>query len=482
MSNPVSGRAAANVAAAALPRLALLSLSLPLLLSSLATSSANIALPTLAQVWQASFQQVQWVVLGYLLAVTSLIVGVGRLGDLFGKRRLLLGGLALFSLASLLCALAPSLPLLIAARALQGLGAAVMMALTLAFVGELVPADKTGSVMGLLGTTSALGTALGPSLGGLLIAALGWRAIFLLNVPLGLLALWLVWRQLPGPDRQPAAPRPSFDVAGTLLLAGSLAAYALAMTLGRGQFGVRNLALLAAALLGAGLFVLVEARVASPLLQLRLFRQPLLRASLASSLLVAAVVMVTLLVGPFYLAHTLGLGSGAVGLVVAVGPLVAALSGVPAGRLVDRLGAQRMQLAGLAGVALGCGLLALLPSRFGVAAYVAPMTLLTAGYALFQAANTTQSMAAIDTAQRGLMAGMLNLARNLGLISGSALLGAVFAAAAGGAAAAASPAQVAHGMHVTFAVALPLVVLALLLSASAGYRALRPTLASSRQP
>ena len=133
---------------------------------------------------------VQWIVLAYLLAITTLIVSVGRLGDITGRRRLLLAGIFVFTVASVLCGMAPTLWLLVAARAAQGLGAAVMMALTLAFVGETVPKEKTGSAMGLLGTMSAIGTALGPSLGGVLIAVLGWRAIFLVNLPLGIADLW----------------------------------------------------------------------------------------------------------------------------------------------------------------------------------------------------------------------------------------------------------------------------------------------------
>ena len=169
-------------------RWALASLSLSMLLSSLGTSIANVGLPTLAQAFNASFQEVQWIVLAYLLAITTLIVSVGRLGDITGRRRLLLAGIVLFTVASVLCGVAPTLWLLIAARAAQGLGAAIMMALTMAFVGETVPKARTGSAMGLLGTMSAIGTALGPSLGGVLIAGLGWRAIFLVNVPLGILA------------------------------------------------------------------------------------------------------------------------------------------------------------------------------------------------------------------------------------------------------------------------------------------------------
>src|SRR5215212_7767656 len=192
-------------------RWGLAGLSLSMLLSALGTSIANVALPTLAQAFDASFQDVQWVVLAYLLALTTLVVSAGRLGDIVGRRRLLLAGIGLFTTVSLLCGLAPTLWLLIAARAAQGLGAAVMMALAMAFVGETVPKEKTGSAMGLLGTMSAVGTALGPSLGGILIAGLGWRAIFLVNVPLTLVALLLAQRSLPDDRPGLKTDRPGFD-------------------------------------------------------------------------------------------------------------------------------------------------------------------------------------------------------------------------------------------------------------------------------
>src|SRR5882672_5007403 len=216
-------------------RWALVSLCLSMLLSSLGTSIANVGLPTMARTFDASFQEVQWVVLAYLLAITTLIVSVGRLGDITGRRRLLLAGILLFTVASVLCGVAPTLWLLIAARAAQGLGATIMMALTMAFVGETVPKAKTGSAMGLLGTMSAIGTALGPSLGGVLIAGLGWRAIFLVNVPLGVLTFVLAYRTLPVDrpiDRPidrlgPTTDRAGFDAMGTLLLVLTLTAYAL---------------------------------------------------------------------------------------------------------------------------------------------------------------------------------------------------------------------------------------------------------------
>jgi MFS family permease len=153
-----------------------------MLLSSLGTSVTNVALPTLADAFGASFPAVQWVVLAYLLGVTAMIVSVGRLGDMIGRRMLLLAGVALFTLASIVCGLAPNLAVLIAARAVQGIAGAIMMALSLALVGQAVPAASTGSAMGMLGSMSAFGTALGPSLGGLLISQLGWRAVFLINI------------------------------------------------------------------------------------------------------------------------------------------------------------------------------------------------------------------------------------------------------------------------------------------------------------
>lgn len=438
-------------------RWSLASLSLSMLLPSLDTSIANAGLPALARTFEASFSQVQWIVLAYLLSITTLLVSAGRLGDLLGRRRLLLCGITLFTLASLLCGLAPSLGWLIAARALQGLGAAIMLALTLALVGETVPKARLGSTMGLLGSLSAIGTTLGPALGGVLLATLGWQAIFLVSVPLGLLNGGLAWRYLPADGPLARGEQRSFDLPGSLLLVLTLGAYALAMTQGQG-------ALLLLAAVGAGLFVWRQGRVAVPLVRLQLLADRQLSAGLAMSLLVSTVIMSTLVVGPFYLARGLGLDALAVGLVLAAGPAAAALSGVPAGRLVDRWGTRRMAQAGLLGMALGATLLALLPSASGVPGYLMPMLLLTASYALFQAANNTSIMAAIDPQQRGVVAGLLSLSRNLGLISGAACLGALFAFATAADVSIASAPALARGMHACFAVAAGLIVLALLIS------------------
>jgi len=443
-------------------RWALASLSLSMLMPSLDTSIANAGLPTLARAFAAPFHAVQWIILAYLLAITTLIVSAGRLGDIVGRRRLLLAGIGTFTAASLLCGIAPTLWLLVAARAAQGLGAAIMMALTVAMIGETVPTARIGSAMGLLGTMSAIGTTLGPSLGGVLIAAFGWRTIFLINVPLGVVNVLLAHRYLPV-DRPPATTgRAGFDGWGTLLLTLTLASYALAMTGGGTNVGSGNIALLLTAVFGFGAFVVVESNTLSPLIQLAMFRDRVLSASLAMSTIVSTVLMSTLVVGPFYLSRALGLTTAVVGLALSAGPLAAALAGVPAGRMVDRFGGQRMTVAGLIGLAIGAFALALLPRRIGIAGYIGPIVVMTVNYALFQAANNTVIMTDVRPEQRGVISGMLSLSRNLGLITGASMMGTVFAVAAETTdIASAGPDAVATGMRRTFAVAAVLIVAAI---------------------
>jgi EmrB/QacA subfamily drug resistance transporter len=455
---------------------ALTSLSLAMLLSSLGTSIANVGLPTLAQAFHATFQEVQWVVLAYLLAITTLIVSVGRLGDIIGRRKLMLAGIALFTVASVLCGTAPTLWLLITARALQGLGAAIMMVLTMAMVGEAVPKAKAGSAMGLLGTMSAIGTALGPTLGGILIAGLGWPAIFLISAPLGIMTFLLAYNYLPYDRNEPKSGRVRFDAMGTLMLILTLAAYALAMTMGRDSFSLTSLILLLAAIVGTGLFLLVESRAKSPLIRLAIFRNPALSAGFTMSILVTTVVMATLVVGPFYLAGALSLDAARVGLVMSSGPVVAALAGAPAGRLVDRFGTFRVSIAGLVGMLIGSSTLALLPTGLGIAGYIAPLVFVTAGYALFQAANNTAVMTDSTTADRGVISGVLNLSRNLGLITGASLMGAVFAFGADTTnILTAHPGSVVAGMRITFAVAASLIFVALTIAGASQALAQRAT-------
>jgi predicted MFS family arabinose efflux permease len=293
-------------------------------------------------------------------------------------------------------------------------------------------------------------------------------------VPLGILTLLLAHRYLPADRRGTKADSVGFDHVGTLLLALTLAAYALAVTMERGSFGPLNMALLLAAVFGVGLFLLAERRAAFPLIRLAIFRDPALSASLAMSALVSTVMMATLVVGPFYLTRAFGLDAALVGLVLSVGPIAAALAGVPAGRIADRFGPQHMTIVGLFGMAAGSIALSVLPVAFGLPGYVAPIIVMTVGYALFQTANNTAVMADIRADQRGVMAGLLSLSRNLGLITGASVMGAVFALGSATAdITSAPPVDVATGMRITFAVAASLIAVALAIAIQTDRRMLR---------
>ena len=371
-------------------------LALSMLLASLGTSIANIALPTLAEAFSAPFAQVQVVVVAYLAALTVSVVIAGRLGDRFGLKLMLVTGLAIFAVASLLCAVAPNLSLLIAARVLQGIGAAFLMTLTMALMRQTASEARVGRAMGLLGTVSALGTALGPSLGGLLIPLAGWRGIFWVQMPLAVLALLLAITTLPAdPDKEKA---PSVSLWSVMSL---------------------NLA--------PNLFV---------------------------NSVVAAVMMTTLVVGPFYLGIGLGLTATQVGFVMAVGPVISIVSGVPSGQLVDAWGSGRMLAIGLALMATGAFLLALLPNAIGVVGYGLSIIVLTPGYQLFQAANNTAALVDISKDRRGAVSGLLGLSRNIGLIAGASAMGAVFAFGVGTEEfTRASASAIASGMRLTFLLA-----------------------------
>lgn len=431
--------------------------ALAMLLASLGTSIANIALPRLGEAFAAPFAVVQWVVLGYLLAVTVAIVAAGRLGDRYGHRRMLAVGLWVYTLAAALAAMAPSVWMLVAARVAQGFGAALMMALPVALLRETTPPERLGRAMGLMGTTSAIGTALGPAMGGVLITLADWRAIFALLAGLGLIALTVVGRgERP---RRPAAQAP--DRAGAALFALAVMAYALAMTAGPGR-PVWMLGLLFGAAGAIWALAWVSRRASAPFLPLQSLTAPSLRAALLTNMLVTTVMMATLVVGPFYLTRGLGLNPWLAGVTMAIGPVTSALTGLPAGRLVDRAGSLFVLRLGLVISIGGALLMALLPVRIGFWGYVAAIALMPPGFQMFQAAITTRVMEPATPSERGLISGLLSLSRNLGLVTGASLMPAIFGWVTGSQGGAGSEAAAAgHGLMVTFVLAAVLLALAL---------------------
>ncbi len=421
-----------------------------ILLASVGVSIVTVALPTLSKTFSVGAQPVQWVVLAYLLAVTATIVPAGRLGDLYGNRRMLLGGLALFTIASVGCAMAPALDWLIVGRAAQGLGAAILMSLPMSMAKRLVTRERLGTVMGLLGSMSAIGTALGPSVGGALIDRLGWRAPFVLLVLGGAVMLVMV---ITGVPRQQAVENAGahMDWAGSMWLSVTLLCFAIAATGGKVGASLPAWTWLSLGALSLVGFVRTEQTVATPLVPMALVRERPIATALAMNLLVGAVMMATLVVGPFYLSFGLGLKETETGLAMAAGPVAAALSGVPTGRITDRFGSTRTLLAGLMLATAGlCGF-AMLPAWLGVPGYVLALIVLTPGFQLFLAANNTAMMRAAADSHRGMLSGLLGLSRNLGFMAGASLLPMLFNAMLGERGVADSTRQtVEHAFSLTF--------------------------------
>jgi MFS family permease len=446
-----------------LQSLRLAALSMAMLLPSLGTSIANVALPEMAAAFGVTSRDVQWVVIAYLVSLTAFIIGAGRMGDILGRRRVLLAAAVLFSMASTAAVFAHSLWVLVALRALQGLAAAALASLSMALVGDMVPKEQTGRAMGLLGTVSAVGTALGPTLGGALVQSFGWPAVFAVLGWIGVATLALSIAVLP----KDTAPRKSagFDLAGTAILPITLAAYALTTTISA-PLAVRA-GLAALALAGLWAFLWVERRATAPLLDLALLKSPELARGLPSLLLISTIVMATLVVGPFYLSQAIGLSPMAMGLVMSAGPAVAALGGRPAGGLIDRHGAGKIIRIGLPAVLSGSVMMATLPGMLGLSGYLGSLLVVTAGYALFQTANSTTVMHPASAHSRGVTSALLGLARSLGLITGASVMAAVYSFPRSLSGASNDQA----GLTATFAVATLLAAIALAITRRSGMEA-----------
>lgn len=403
----------------------LLSVAMGIFLSTIDGSIVNVALPTLQEVFHASFATVQWVVVSYLLVVTSLMLGVARLADMIGKRRIYLTGMVLFTLGSLLCGIAPSIGFLIGFRAFQGLGAVMLQALGMAIVTEAFPPAERGRALGITGTIVSVGISIGPTIGGVLIGAAGWRWIFLVNLPVGIVGFWLARRYIPD-WRPPGGQR--FDGLGAALLFVALISLATGLTFGptRGWHSPEIAALLIAALAGFLIFVGLEMRLREPMVDLSLFRDSLFSISLLTGFLVF-LVFGGLFIMPFYLERVKGYDPQQVGLFLVVVPVAVGVTAPFAGALSDRYGSRGISLLGLLIVAGACLSVASLDEDTSAAGYIVRLLPLGLGQGLFQSPNNSAIMGAAPRERLGIASGLLSLSRTMGQVTGLPLMGALFA-------------------------------------------------------
>ncbi|WP_252732130.1 MFS transporter [Paraglaciecola arctica] len=403
----------------------LLSLAAALLIPTLGVSITNVALPALSHSFNAPLSAVNWVVIAYLVAVTSLVLGAGALSDKFGRKKMMLTGIVIFFGTSLLCALSTKVWILIFARFLQGAGAALILSSTIALAGTLLPKNKTGLAMGLMGTTAAIGTSLGPVLGGMTLAVLSWPFIFWLLAILAGLAFVLCSNGIPDEHVSTLNPK-RFDSLGTILLTGTCLFYALAMTSSDLLITLTSVSFLALSFGLFTIFVYSQKKLSSPLIKLSILENKLRNRTLIASIFVNAIAMSTLVIGPYYLTYALGMSTATVGIIMSIGPFIAALSGYPSGKLVDKYSVNPILLLGLCLVILGTLSFAYLPVKFGLYGYIASLLVLSFGRQLFLASHHTFVMHSISDEDKGLASGVINLCKNFGLMTGASLMGGIF--------------------------------------------------------
>jgi EmrB/QacA subfamily drug resistance transporter len=403
----------------------MLGMGLGIFMSTLDTSIVNVSLPTLVRELDTTFATIQWVVLSYLLVIASLMLSMARLGDMVGKKQVYNVGMVLFTIGSFLCGLSPGVGWLIGFRAVQGLGAVMMTALGTAIITEVFPSSERGRALGLMGGIVSFGIMLGPSLGGLLIGAFGWQSVFLVNVPIGIIASLIMARFVPA--LPPGRPGQRFDVAGAALLFVAMAGYALGMTLGQ-RLGFGHMLVLGLlALAGAGLvgFVATETRVAQPMIPLSLFRNVLFGVNLLMGLLVFIVIGGQFII-PFFLELVKGYPTRQVGLMLAVFPVSMGLFAPVSGALSDRFGSRVISLIGLVIIILGCLGLSTLNTGVGVPGYILRVAPLGIGVGMFNSPNNSAIMGTAPRERLGVVSGLLALSRTLGQTSGLPLTGALF--------------------------------------------------------
>jgi EmrB/QacA subfamily drug resistance transporter len=392
--------------------------SLSGLLASL-DSSVNIAFPAITMAFHVDVALIKWVVVSYVLTYASLLLACGRLADLLGHGRVLLWGLVSSAFAFLACGLAPSFPWLLAARVMQGLSAALTLAAAPALVTLAVSAEMRGRALGVFQMGAALGFALGPLLGGILVDTFSWRAVYLFRVfPAVALSFFsLLQSRLPLTQLQ---EHHSFDLLGTFTLAGSVAGVLLALNRGRdlGWTSPVVLVLFVGAVGCFARFVITENRVQAPIVDLSLFRRPAFAiANLLNVLANCAMFAVWLLV-PYYIVNMLGYPATTGGLLLMACPITTALAAPIAGRLSDTLGTRVLSAIGLGLEAAGLWSIGHLSASSQVASVMLALGLVGFGLGMFQAPNMSFVMGAIAREQQGVAGGMSQMMRTLGVVLG----------------------------------------------------------------
>lgn len=395
-------------------------------MSALDGSIVNTVLPVLRTVFNSDVATIEWVVTVYLLVLSALLLTFGRLGDLRGHKTIYLWGFAIFVGSSALCGLAWSSTALVVFRGLQAIGGAMLASNSAAIVTGNIAPEQRGRAFGMVSTMTYLGLTVGPSLGGWLTQAFGWRTIFYINVPVGAIALALGMIFIPQDRSNEVGQR--FDVLGAGVFMAGLTSLMLGLNKGAdwGWSSSAVIGLLAGALILMAVFVFVELKAKSPMLDLTLFRIPLFTTATVSAILNYVCVYSIIFLMPFYLIQGRGLSPAQAGLMLTIQPIVMAIVAPISGMLSDKIGSRWPGMLGMAVLAGGLVFLSTLGATSPLWMVALGMALVGVGTGTFISPNTSALMGAAPRERQGIASGVQGAARNFGMVLGIGLAGAIF--------------------------------------------------------
>ena len=434
-------------------------------MSALDGSVVNIVLPVVSHDFQTEVATIEWVVTVYLLLVSGMLLSFGRLGDLRGHKSTYVTGFIVFVIGSALCGWAPNEIALILFRALQAIGAAMLFSNAPAILTKNFPPEQRGQALGLQGTMTYLGLTVGPSLGGWLTTQLGWRSVFYINVPVGLIALVLTWKFIP--QDEPEDRSAKFDLAGAGLFLVGLVTLLLVLNQGHewGWVSPISLALFAFAVIVLVSFVVLELRVKHPMLDLSLFQKRLFSASVLSALLNYICLSGVMFLLPFYLIQGRGLDTAQAGMLLTAQPLVMAIIAPISGTLSDRIGARILSTLGMFILAFGMFLLSRLGGDAPFANVAIALAIVGVGVGIFVSPNNSALMGAAPRQRQGIASGVLATARNLGMVLGIGIAGAIFTTSLGAGICCIAASALYSSISAGFVVAIGIAILGGLVSA-----------------
>ena len=386
-------------------------------MATLDSSIVNIALPDISNHFQLPITKTEWVVSSYLIAICTLILLFGKLGDMFGKIKIFKIGTVIFVIGSLLCGFSISLSWLVVFRVVQALGASMTMANSQGIVTDIFPANERGKALGLVGTFVSLGAIAGPSLGGVLVSTLGWNYIFWVNVPFGIIAIIFGWIIFPN---DLTFLHVKLDIAGSILFAIFIVSLFSGLLLGQqvGYNDIRILTTFAVGIISFIIFLRVESRIPEPMLHLSLFKSSLFSLSILAGFLVFVANFCFNIIAPFYTQNILGLSPLSAGFLLMLFPITMAVVAPISGALSDKIGQELLTFIGL---------LVMVLAQFGLATLHdgSPLTLIGAlvamlglGSGLFQSPNNSLVMSTAPRAMLGVVGSINSLVRNVGMVVG----------------------------------------------------------------